>query len=56
MTHTSRAFQPRPGLNDEALAQVPQDTTLQRAYVTHLRSGRHWHNRTGILHSYLPWT
>ncbi|TCC52760.1 hypothetical protein E0H75_03135 [Kribbella capetownensis] len=43
-------------LNDEALAQVPQTTTLQRAYVTHLHSGRHWQNRTGILRSGLPWT
>lgn len=43
-------------LDDQALARVPQDTTLRRAYVTHLRSGRHWHNRTGILRSDLPWS
>lgn len=32
---------------EDVLAELPQDTTLQRAYVTHLRSGRHWHARTG---------
>lgn len=31
----------------ELLAELPQDTTLQRAYVAHLRSGRHWRNHTG---------
>jgi hypothetical protein len=31
----------------DLLAELPQDTSLQRAYVTHLRSGRHWHARTG---------
>jgi hypothetical protein len=29
------------------LAELPQDTRLQRAIVTHLRAGRHWVNRTG---------
>ncbi|MEV6797441.1 acyltransferase domain-containing protein [Micromonospora rifamycinica] len=29
------------------LAELPQDTALQRAVVTHLRSGRHWRIRTG---------
>ncbi len=29
------------------LAQLPQSTSLQRAYVAHLQSGRHWHLRTG---------
>jgi hypothetical protein len=33
----------------EDLDRIPQDTTLQRAFVHHLRSGRHWHIRTGIL-------
>jgi hypothetical protein len=28
-------------------AELPQDTSLQRAYVAHLQSGRHWHARTG---------
>jgi hypothetical protein len=34
---------------DQDLAAIPQDTTLQRAFVTHLRAGRHWHLRTGML-------
>lgn len=34
---------------EEDLAAVPQDTTLQRAFVSHLRSGRHWQLRTGML-------
>lgn len=34
-------------LPDQFLAELPQDTTLQRAFVTHLRAGRHWFNRTG---------
>lgn len=29
------------------LDELPQETTLQRAYVTHLRDGRHWNERTG---------
>jgi GNAT-like C-terminal domain/N-acyltransferase N-terminal domain len=29
------------------LAELPQDTSLQRAYVAHLQSGRNWHARTG---------
>jgi hypothetical protein len=28
------------------LDELPQDTTLQRAFVSHLRSGRHWYERT----------
>ncbi len=31
------------------LEELPQDTTLRRAYVTHLRAGRHWQARTGYL-------
>lgn len=31
------------------LDQIPQDTTLQRAFVTHLRAGGHWYGRTGML-------
>lgn len=31
------------------LGTVPQRTTLQRAIMTHLRSGRHWRLRTGWL-------
>jgi hypothetical protein len=33
----------------QLLDELPQDTTLQRAFVAHLRSGGHWHNRTGWL-------
>jgi len=34
---------------DPDLAELPQDTTLQRAVVSHLRSGRHWQVRSGWL-------
>jgi hypothetical protein len=37
----------RTELPTELLNRLPQDTTLQRAFVTHLRSGKHWLNRTG---------
>ncbi|GAA5005801.1 acyltransferase domain-containing protein [Actinopolymorpha pittospori] len=33
--------------NTPDLDELPQDTTLQRAYVAHRRSGRYWHTRTG---------
>ncbi|HEY6738806.1 MAG TPA: acyltransferase domain-containing protein [Actinopolymorphaceae bacterium] len=33
----------------ELIATLPQDTALRRAFVTHLRSGRHWYGRTGWL-------
>jgi GNAT-like C-terminal domain/N-acyltransferase N-terminal domain len=33
----------------ESLDALPQRTTLERAVVTHLRSGRHWRMRTGCL-------
>lgn len=41
---------------EDVLAELPQDTTLQRAYVTHLRSGRRWYARTGWapLDTYAP--
>ncbi len=39
---------PATSLGPDDLARVPQDTTLQRAFVSHLQSGRHWHKRTGI--------
>ena len=29
------------------LTELPQETTLQRAIVTHLTAGRDWHPRTG---------
>jgi hypothetical protein len=29
------------------LDALPQETTLQRAVVAHLRGGGHWHGRTG---------
>lgn len=31
------------------LSSLPQDTTLQRAYVSHLRKGGHWWTRNGLL-------
>lgn len=31
----------------DLLAGLPQETTLQRAIVTHLRRGGHWYNQTG---------
>ncbi|MEJ1202744.1 MULTISPECIES: acyltransferase domain-containing protein [unclassified Streptomyces] len=34
-------------VSEDLLRQLPQDTSLRRAYVTHLQSGRHWHARTG---------
>lgn len=35
------------GISAGFLDQLPQDTTLQRGIVSVLRSGRHWHIRTG---------
>lgn len=32
---------------EDVLDELPQDTRLQRAFVAHLRSGRHWYERTG---------
>jgi hypothetical protein len=32
---------------DAPLDALPQDTTLQRAVVAHVRAGRQWHERTG---------
>lgn len=37
----------QPEIPEDLLAELPGDTTLQRAYVTHLQSGRHWYARTG---------
>lgn len=34
---------------DPVLSELPQETTLQRAVVAHLRAGRHWRARTGWL-------
>lgn len=34
-------------LTASRLAELPQHTSLQKAYVTHLKSGRNWHARTG---------
>ena len=36
-----------PPVTASLLADLPQHTSLQRAYVTHLRSGRNWQARTG---------
>ncbi len=38
-----------PAIPAALLDELPQDTTLQRAYVSHLRSGGHWHACTGWL-------
>jgi hypothetical protein len=32
---------------DAPLDELPQDTTLQRAVVSHVRAGRQWHERSG---------
>jgi hypothetical protein len=32
---------------DAPLDELPQETTLQRAVVAHVRAGRQWHERTG---------
>jgi hypothetical protein len=40
---------PDRALTEGDLGGLPQDTTLQRAFVTHLRGGRHWYGRTGML-------
>lgn len=37
------------GRTVEDLDDLPQDTTLQRAIIDHIRSGRHWHGGTGWL-------
>jgi hypothetical protein len=39
----------------EQYATLPRDTTLQRAIVAHLRSGRHWYVRTGWVPSRRSW-
>lgn len=36
-----------PVLPPDVLEELPQETTLQRAFVTHLRAGHHWFNRDG---------
>ena len=38
-----------PEIPASLLGELPQDTTLQRAYVAHLRAGGHWRARTGWL-------
>jgi hypothetical protein len=35
-----------PVIPPSLLNELPQDTTLQRAFVSHLRSGKHWYERT----------
>jgi hypothetical protein len=39
---------PQGALTAEDLDRIPQDTTLQRAFVSHLRDGRHFHLRIGL--------
>src|SRR5699024_10951344 len=36
-------------LSDIDLADLPQQTSLQRAVVQRLRAGGHWHSRVGLL-------
>ncbi len=36
-----------PQLPSSLLDELPQDTTLQRSFVAHLRAGKHWYARTG---------
>ncbi|WP_344841675.1 acyltransferase domain-containing protein [Kribbella ginsengisoli] len=36
-------------LTEDDLDRVPQETSLQRAFVSHLRAGEHWQLRTGVL-------
>ncbi len=36
-----------PEIPPDLLDGLPQDTTLQRAYVAHLRAGGHWYARSG---------
>lgn len=38
-----------PEISPELLDTLPQETTLERAYVSHLRSGKHWYERTAWL-------
>jgi hypothetical protein len=39
---------PETSFKPEDLDRIPQQSALQRAFVAHLRSGRHWATRTGI--------
>jgi len=43
---------PEGALTEEDLQRIPQDTSLRRAFTAHLRAGRHWHVRTGLLKGY----
>jgi hypothetical protein len=36
-----------PEISPALIDSLPQDTTLQRAFVAHLRAGNHWWTRTG---------
>lgn len=37
----------RDPVTPDQLAELPRDTSLRRAYVAHLQSGRHWHAYSG---------
>lgn len=39
---------PETSVGPEDLARIPQETTLQKAFVSHIQSGRHWAKRTGV--------
>ena len=49
MRHGLEVIPPDGALTEADLLRIPQDTTLQRAFVTHIRAGRHWHNRIGMI-------
>lgn len=34
-------------IDDALLTSLPQRSTLERAFVSHLRAGRYWYNRAG---------
>jgi hypothetical protein len=35
--------------DEQPIDELPQDTTLERAVVSHIKAGRHWHTPTGWL-------
>jgi hypothetical protein len=47
LEHLFRRRYDGPRVPAALLDELPQETTLQRAVVAHLRNGGHWYNRTG---------
>lgn len=43
-------------IGEDVIGRMPQDTSLQRAFVAHLRAGKHWHTREGwfLYHDWYP--